>query len=299
MTNNFGTLKQFPYTDILGWSVSRYDKFLFCKRQYYYDYYGKYDREHSRSKIDSLKKMTSIPLEIGNVVHDSIKALLERLLVSERPIDTERFIAYAGKKTGEYCGAKTFAEVYYGEVGAVHRNAIFDVAEKCLRNFIRSERYAWIMARAVDTKSGWVIEPPGYGETRIDGRKAYCKVDFLFPVDSDIYILDWKTGKRDEIKHRKQLHGYATWAAYHFGKKPAEIAPITVYLHPAYGEMALDMTTFDAGAFARQTESETREMYAFCSNIDKNIPKDKSEFVQAANRALCKFCNYRELCNSQ
>ena len=35
--------EKFDYTPILGWSVTRYDKFLTCKRQYYYEYYGKYD----------------------------------------------------------------------------------------------------------------------------------------------------------------------------------------------------------------------------------------------------------------
>jgi CRISPR/Cas system-associated exonuclease Cas4 (RecB family) len=296
MSNIAGKLKQFPYTDILGWSVSRYDKFLLCKRQYYYDYYGKHDREFPRSRIDALKKMTSIPLEVGNVVHDSLKTLLERLLVSEKPIDPARFLAFARKKTEEYCSTKTFAEVYYREVAAVRPDAVFDVAEKCLSNFLQSERYAWILARALDTKQSWIIEPPGYGETRIDGRKAYCKVDFLFPVDGDIYILDWKTGKKDEAKHRKQLWGYATWAAYHFGADPATIVPVTVYLQPVYDEMKVSLEGFDAGEFAARVASETEEMYAFCSDSARNIPKDKSAFPQTEKSVFCTFCNYRELC---
>lgn len=289
-------VKKFSFTDILGWSVSRYDKFQVCKRQYYYDYYGKHDRQYPRARIEALKQMTSIPLEVGNVVHDSLKALLERLLVSEQPIDNGRFLEYALKKTGEYCNRKTFAEVYYKEVAAVHPDALFDVARRCLQNFLQSDRYAWILEKAIDNKTGWLIEPPGYGETRINGMKAYCKVDFLFPVDSDIYILDWKTGKKDEKKHTKQLLGYAAWASYHFEKKAADICPVTVYLNPEYQEMSIDLAHFDAGDFIRRVEGETKEMYAFCRDVEKNLPKDKEEFTRTTNGTICKYCNYRELC---
>jgi len=296
MENSLSKVKKFPFTEPLGWSVSRYDKFLLCKRQYYYDYYGKHDREYPRARIDQLKAMTSLPLEVGNVVHDSIKTLLERLLISEAPIDTVRFLDFARKKAEGYAKQKVFAEVYYREIDAVHPDAFFDMARRSLENFLKSDRYAWITEKAVDNKTGWLIEPPGYGETRINGLKAYCKVDFLFPVDGDIYILDWKTGKKDEKKHTKQLLGYAAWASYHFEKKVSEIFPLTVYLQPEYQEMSVDLARFDAADFVRQVERETKEMYALCRDFEKNLPKDKSEFPKTSYMNICKFCNYRELC---
>lgn len=40
------SLKKYTYSDILGWSVSRYDKFNTSKRMFYYDYYAKrHDQE--------------------------------------------------------------------------------------------------------------------------------------------------------------------------------------------------------------------------------------------------------------
>ncbi|MEY3127310.1 MAG: hypothetical protein RL273_1487, partial [Bacteroidota bacterium] len=45
------------------------------------------------------------------------------------------------------------------------------------QNLIKSERFDWIKARS--NKSDWIIEPYGYGETRIKELKAYFKVDFL------------------------------------------------------------------------------------------------------------------------
>jgi hypothetical protein len=35
-------VKQFPYTPILGWSMSRFNLFSICKRKYYYHYYNKF-----------------------------------------------------------------------------------------------------------------------------------------------------------------------------------------------------------------------------------------------------------------
>ena len=74
-------IKKFPFTSILGWSVSRYDIFNNCKRQYYYSYYGKFDKDFPTVKINELKSLTSVALETGNIVHDIICILLKRLQI--------------------------------------------------------------------------------------------------------------------------------------------------------------------------------------------------------------------------
>ena len=47
----------FDFSKILGWSVSRYNMFQTCKRQYYYNYYGKYDNKYPYSEIKKLKNL--------------------------------------------------------------------------------------------------------------------------------------------------------------------------------------------------------------------------------------------------
>lgn len=289
-------IKRFDYTDILGWSVSRYDKFCLCQRQYYYDYYGKYDAEFGRARINALKSMTSTALETGNIIHDAVKAFLERLLKSEEPINREKYLDFASKKTAEYCAAKTFSEVYYETLSAVDIKAIEANVRAGLSNFLASDRCRWIIEKAITNKSGWVIEPPGYGETRLGGLKAYCKVDFLFPVEEEIYILDWKTGKPDAKKHSKQLVGYTAWASYHFGKDASVIVPITVYLLPNYAETVTRADNADVEKFKLSVKAETEQMYGHLNNIERNIPKDKLTFAQTTNLKICGFCNYRELC---
>lgn len=296
MSEKLNDIKRYEYSDILGWSVSRYDKFKLCQRQYYFDYYGKYDPEYPRSKINALKSMTSMALETGNIIHDIIKAFLERLLKSEEPVNSEKFLDYAKKKTAEYCGGKTFAEVYYQQLMNIDTDRIYENVKTGLNNFIGSDRFRWIIEKAITNKTGWVIEPPGYGETRIDGMKAYCKVDFLFPVDGDLFILDWKTGKPDEKKHSKQLVGYSAWAVNNFGNEPSRIFPVTAYLLPQYAEISIKVSAPDITAFTGTVKTETSEMYAALKHIEQNIPKEKKEFTMTNNLKICGFCNYRELC---
>lgn len=291
------TVKQFDFSPVLGWSVSRYDLFSTCKRQYYYSYYTRYDDEYSWAKIDALKRLTSIPLEIGNIVHDVIKVLLERLLKSEQEINRKRFLDYARRKTEDYCRKKAFCEVYYKDIKGINIDEIFSKVQDSLLNFLKSNRYKWIKTQAIMNKTDWLIEPPGYGETRIDGQKAYCKVDFLFPVDDRIFILDWKTGKPNEDKHKKQLLAYSSWASFHYEKEPIEIIPIIAYLQPEYSEMKIAINEFDIEELALQVKNETDEMYAFCKNIEENLPKAKGEFPKTTRSYICNYCNFRELCS--
>lgn len=288
-------IKKFKYTDILGWSVSRYDRFSNCKRQYFYDYYAKFDKDIPLEKIQFLKSLTSKALETGNIAHDIIRDILKRFQISAKPINKDKFFQYAFNMTEKYCNSKTFFEHYYkGEI--ISPSEIYTKVKSVLENFLNSPRFSWIERNAVPQSSQWVIEPDGFGETRINNFKAFCKVDFLFPVDDKIYIMDWKTGKVDEKKHSRQLTGYSLWANYHFGKNATDIAPTIVYLYPQYNEKSVKVNDFAISEFAKTVEIETKDMYEYLIDIEKNIPKDKKEFTLTENTFFCNYCNYKEIC---
>ena len=289
-------LKRFEYTSLLGWSASRYDMFKLCKRQYYYNYYAKYDKEFPLDKLKYLKNLTSIALETGTIVHDVHETLFKRLQKSDEEIDQERFFKYAFDLTEKNCSSKSFIEVYYKEIVKVNSDELYDKVKLCLINLLGSDRFAWILNKAIESKNNWIIEPPGYGETRINGLKAYCKVDFLYPIHDEVFIIDWKTGKQDEEKHRKQLIGYTVWASYHLGIAPSKINPIVSYLFPNYDEVKVRFTEEDIKDFSDKLLEETNEMYQYCSNINENIPIEKSLFSKTSNEKICAYCNYKELC---
>ena len=132
-------IKEFEYTAILGWSSTRYDIFSECKRKYFYQYYAKFDKEYKRDKIDFLKKMTSIPMEIGNISHDVIKEVLERLKKSTAPIDQKKFEAYV-KNVAQSITKKNFFEIYYKEQEKIEVDQLFQKTHVSLNNFLESER---------------------------------------------------------------------------------------------------------------------------------------------------------------
>lgn len=268
-----------------------------CKRLYYYQYYSKFDTDFSKEKINELKNLTSIPLEIGNIVHDTISTILKRLLKSNNDIDRQRFEIFVEKKTAQNCKSKNFFEVYYSEMESVETEDILPDIKESLNIFLDSPRFKWIRDKAISSRHEWLIEPPGYGEARINGMKVYSKVDFLFVVDGKIVILDWKTGKQDQEKHRKQLLGYSVWSAHHLNVSAGEIDAIIAYLRPSYEEITLTPEEDDLRKFASQICTETEQMYAFCRNVQDNFPLEKASFPMISQRAFCNYCNYKELCD--
>jgi len=290
-------IRPFEYSEMIGWSFSRYATFLSCKRQYYYQYYGRFDLENV-VRINVLKNLTNIPLEIGNICHDIIKALLERLQKSPDPIDQQKFFQFSEDLGRRIFQTKNFEEVYYNQTDRVDFDeSIFPKVIQAMANFLYSDRLQWIMEEALAHNRDWIIEPEGFGECRIDNQKVYCKVDFAFPFDDEMYVLDWKSGKQDSAKHMTQLIGYATWVHYHFDKDVGQIKPVTAYLLPDYEEKSIDIQDLDFPDFARRIREETDEMYTFCEDPDFNFPKKKEEFKMTESVNFCKTCRYRELCD--
>ena len=126
--------------------------------------------------------------------------------------------------------------------------------------------------------------------------KLYCKVDFLTPLDGKIVILDWKTGKKNEEKHSKQLVGYASWALHNMDMEAPEIEPIMVYLFPEYDEITINVNELDLKEYKEIMILQTREMYGYCSDYEENQPLAKEEFPMVGDTKSCKYCNYKELC---
>ncbi len=299
-------IRKFEFTSILGWSVSRFDIFTVCKRQYWYNYYGKFDLEIDAMTINALKNLTSVPLEIGNVTHKVIKTLLDRIKKTTQPIDAERFIDYVNRTTLDITARKKFSEIYYREKDDIDASAeILPAVVDAANNLLGSDRFKWLQSEARERSDEWIVDPEGYGECRIDNLKAYCKVDFLFPVGDELVIIDWKTGKEskpapnrhhDDHKHARQMLGYVIWAHFQFEHDIAKIRPIVAYLLPTYRERTFSKNEFDIQDFTDTIRSETEQMYEYCRDVDENFPKSKEEFPMTTNMMICKFCNFRELC---
>ncbi|MGD9561789.1 MAG: PD-(D/E)XK nuclease family protein [Pyrinomonadaceae bacterium] len=291
-------IREFGYTDTLGWSYTRYSTFQSCKRQYYFEKYAKYDLDHDLFKINMLKKLTTVPLEVGDTSHKLIKTLLDRLKRSSEEISVERFRDYARREASTLFQSRTFEDIYYGRSDEIDfETEIFEPVWKGMENFLQSDRLKWLFEEALVYKDDWIIEPRGYGEFRIDGLKAYCRVDFLFPIGDELHIIDWKTGKQDYQKHSMQLRGYAYWANFHLKKDYPLIETTIAHLLPEYKEITARLNEYDIEAFADTVREQTDEMYLYCADTELNVPLPKEEFTMTEHLNFCKTCKFRELCD--
>jgi hypothetical protein len=290
-------MKKFPFTRILGWSASRYDIFSSCKRRYFYTYYAKFDTEYSVSEIAELKSLTTAPLEIGNIAHDTIEDILQRLVKSNAPIDRDKLNNFIKNRTQEYCNGKQFFETYYNQLEEVPLAEIASQATNSINLLLDSDRFRWILERPVAARKNWIIEPDGYGETRINDLKAYCKVDFLLSDNGKAYIMDWKTGRKDIDKHKKQLIGYSLFAQHNLDYKEEDIIPIVVYLKDSFEEEVFVPRKEEIESFFDTIQKETDEMQSLNIDIYENTPKPKEEFEMTSSTALCAYCSFKKLCN--
>ncbi len=196
---------KYKFSRILGWSQSRFDVFLSCKRKYYYRYYKGFDTQFKESKIIELTALVSVDLAIGQITHEIFETLFNRLKNSDSTLDIGKLDDYIKNETEKYCRENIFFEIYYKEAEHISANDISEKVRLYIHSFLNSERFKWLTDIPLENRKQWIIEPEGFGETRINNLKAYCKVDFMFPVGDDVYIIDWKTGQEDEERHKKQL----------------------------------------------------------------------------------------------
>jgi CRISPR/Cas system-associated exonuclease Cas4 (RecB family) len=241
--------------------------------------------------------LVSVPLQIGAVTHECISTILNRLLKNPTdPVDSKRLAEYIGRKATTRHRDAHYAEVYYGQRTEIGVEEVATRVRDAVASLIGSGRFAWLTEQASRQGAPWVVDPEGYGETRVDGLKAYCKVDFLIPADGFLYILDWKTGREREEKHSTQIRGYAAWASYHFDTPINKIVAVLAYPLPEYKESSVTLNEYDMQDFAGLVRGQTHEMQAMCSDIEQNVPLPKSRFPLTTIPSLCAYCNYRELC---
>ncbi|NDG75038.1 MAG: PD-(D/E)XK nuclease family protein [Synechococcaceae bacterium WB8_1B_136] len=290
-------LSRYPYSPQLGWSTTRSETFRGCRRRYFYQYYWKFERELPLNRILLLRQLSSAPMIIGQAVHTVLAAVLRRLLKTRDPIDQSRFQVYVGKTIlRELQSCSGLMEVYYGERQPVGAADLQPSVLACMEPFLASDRYHWLQEQLADDPP-FLIEPPGYGEARLQELKIYAKVDALLQTPTETVILDWKSGRQDPVKHLRQLVGYAAWAEHTLSVEAGRIRCIAAYLQPAYSEVEAQPSKAELDALATEVGGEIARMKLLCADPERNIPLEKEAFPLTENLGFCQHCAFRELCD--
>lgn len=285
-----------PFTPQLGWSSTRSETFRSCRRRYFFQYYARYDSDLPLARIQRLKSLSSIPMLVGEAVHEVVASLLRRLLRSSAAIDRERFVRHVRQTLEAALAGTELMEVHYGQRSVPEAADLLQTAMDCLEQLLASERFLWLV-EVLQGDPRYLIEPPGYGEARLQGMKIYAKVDCLIEVGDEVVILDWKTGRQDQAKHLRQLLGYAAWAEDHLKVDAQRIRCLAVYLQNAYEEVEKLPTRADLQGLAAEVAAEVQQMQALLRDPERNIPLEKQSFPLTETLGYCCHCQFRELCD--
>lgn len=285
----------YPFSQELGWSSTRQNSFEQCLRQYWYNYYNRWDKDVPRDDILELKNLSTIPMLIGEVAHSVLAKIAHRILKCRNPIDRQRLDELACHDLSQAIANSTFQEVYFGQQEAVEPKRLWPRLQLLLDHYLGSERHQWLL-NEWDPSVGYMVDPEGYGEARLGGMKIYAKPDLLVRDGKEVLIIDWKTGQRQADSHRRQLAVYAAWARDALEQPANRIQVIDAYLQPIYEEVSEVFSEDELDAVVLDVSQQRSEMYELCEDVVENIPKPKSFFPMTERHGLCKTCSYRELC---
>ncbi|MFD3448896.1 PD-(D/E)XK nuclease family protein, partial [Microbacteriaceae bacterium 4G12] len=215
-----------PYPEF-SWSMSRHKTFFECKRKYAYQYYvshngWRYDAPMSAQQAYFLKKLSNLPMYLGDMLHQSIHTLLSYYRDKELPpLETvEKHIRHQLNQAYKYSADKQLwhkkpkelpllREFVYGE--GISREAIDGAIvrlQQCLHHLYNSSSFL----EAIGGKYIHLYESEQFHTFRFNDIKIYIVMDLLYQDENrdKWVIVDWKTGK-EATEDRNQLALYSLY----------------------------------------------------------------------------------------
>ncbi len=321
-----------------GWSLSRESMFDTCRRRYYFHYYLSWNGWNASApgivrEAFKLKRLVSLPLWRGQLVHYIASKVLQSLKKRKRMPDSRDVVRYTlerfdrqlafsqskqylteSKKKGGKLNIDWLAlfEHEYGRTLDPER--IERAREECVEA-IEGLLRGPMLRRAAETDSNeWVIEDLDHAEFSqnftFDGITVYVKTDFLFRErDGALCIVDWKTTRepgppggaaRGEPGAAVQLGVYGYYAARVLGVPVDMIRLFEVNLLRG-GEVTEHAVREEMlERFSEHIAGGIAKLSSVLSDGDRqrNEPKSAGHFPKIDN-GRCSNCNFFRICKDE
>jgi hypothetical protein len=308
-----------------SWSFSRQSIYKRCPRAFFYEYFPW--GEPNQNEIVINKRITTLPLLIGQVAHRTIAMALRQFkrnafvypdLTKPALID---FNARVKQSERIYPFVKRGNEPPNKQVVLQHHintgpsQYLEDCARTALVGYIRafeeseafevlrfSDRDKWEYVNSDSDTKRTVEASRALGFKRAFGLQLYTDFDLAFRYRGDFIIVDWKTGKKTEATEaaaRKQTIGYSLWAR-ELGIQPEviRIQPFWLANGESWNPQPFEESELDA------VRSEIEEQDAVERSLIRKQLNDKGREVHLANIEdfpaqpswTCKNCKFRSIC---
>ncbi|GAB6189360.1 hypothetical protein JCM30566_10990 [Marinitoga arctica] len=293
-----------------SWSFSK-DKLLTkCPRAYYYSKFlmwggWNYDASERKRKAYRLTKLTTVEQYLGSLIHSYIANNITAL----KSGDIKTALEYVGKELNKAVESsyklrneweqnpKNYVmlySVYYKNRNLFEGNFGRSIKEKAkilIQNYYASRTLK-------DIQNGIKVleidRENNFTSFFINNYKIYSILDFMYEKNGDIFIVDWKTGKRS-VDDEMQLKLYALYAYKNYNINLNKVYLINEYLYEG---------NFEERKYSKDELLEIEDyikerieiMEFYLKDKDKNIPKEEEKFPARPSKYNCKWCNFKEIC---
>ncbi|MFW6255937.1 MAG: PD-(D/E)XK nuclease family protein [Candidatus Sumerlaeota bacterium] len=281
-----------------------------CLRQYYWQYYGYWNGWLRDAPDDArlayrLKKMTNLPMWLGDLVHRMIERIIGDL--RNRELNSlenyqKQLRAWMNKEWMQSVDKKwrwkpkynlNLYEHYYGvEITKNQRLEARDKAFRCLGNFMESEIFDELAGLPADA---W-LSMEQLEQLEVGGFPFFVKLDLATRSGGITTIYDWKTG-RQTADTRRQLMGYALFAAMHpQWRVPLENQRLVAFY--------LDENIVEEHKPLPEDLIDVQDMILTSMDnmkglLDSNPEENRAlleNFPMTRNTSMCRACFFREIC---
>lgn len=299
-----------PYPEF-SWSHSRYRQLERCARGYYWNYYGYHngwldDAEPTARTAYRLKKLTSLHLHLGIVVHELAVEAIKRARAGLQ-VDADELIARGRKRLNRAWAeskdreafvrrpnGRTMLQSFYYDGGPSTRTVaqVRDKLRVSLPNLLASRSFR----EAVAAPFVEVEEPDELTSFHVNGFTVFARPDLLFRDDEGAYhLVDWKTGK-PAADHLRQLRVYGLFLYSRGDLQEGSMQGHIEYLYSGARAESV-ITAGELESQEREIADSVARMRRYLEDPGRNKPLPVEEFPRTRRTEECRWCKFHELCH--
>lgn len=240
---------------------------------------------------------------IGEIVHHMIENALKHYKQT-RELPTEAFLTqltqrmrreFRDSRDGKYRISPgkvlgLFEHEYEREVADEKWAELHETARRCLTTFaniIFPQR-----AKPIPVEDWKLIET--MQTFNFEGTLIYVKIDFAYKDEEGIKIIDWKTGKSEDVDNEIQLDCYGLFSREHFRVPTESIQTIEVNVNTGK-ETVRGMIEAKMDFAKHYIRNSIAAMKKALADPEKNIAREE-DFPFTENEQTCRWCNFRKIC---
>ena len=129
------------------------------------------------------------------------------------------------------------------------------------------------------------------------GTRIYVKIDFAYRKGKRLVIVDWKTGKTEDVDMGIQLGCYALYASE---KWKVATSNITALVYNLFAQKLQKTEMIDARIneteFRISTSMDAMKKKLVDENAEENLPLPEEQFPRTSNQRSCRYCNFQKVC---